>query len=128
MKPQFYENSKVPVVLSYLSPVSWINWIQGKPTFEIWGITILWFIFCRGELSKGTKRHEVIHVIQGEELYYIGFYVLYVFDWLKGLIKYRDADKAYRRIRAEQEAYSNDHDPDYPETRAPREWIKKYKV
>lgn len=128
MQPKIYENSKVPVILSYLSPVSWINWIQGKSTFEIWGITLLWFIFVRGEINEGTERHETIHVLQGKETFFIGFYILYVWDWLRGLVKYKDADVAYIMIRAEQEAYEFDGDPTYLDRRVKREWITKYKV
>lgn len=128
MKPVIYENSKVPAVLSYLSPVSWFNWITGKPTFEIWAITILWFIFVRGQIDETTKRHETIHVLQGHETYYIGFYILYVYDWLNGLLKYSDADLAYVMIRAEQEAYEFDSDPKYLERRIKKEWINKYRV
>lgn len=128
MRPKIYENSKVPVILSYLSPVSWVNWLQGKSTFEIWGITILWFIFIRGEANDSTIRHETIHVLQGSETFFIGFYALYIWDWISGLIKYKDADIAYKMIRAEQEAYEFDNDPNYLSVRKPKEWIHKYRV
>ena len=74
----------------------------------------------------------------------IGFLVLYFFDYLWGFIKYKNdwegqknprgweyqsaANKAYYRIRAEQEAYDHELDPDYLATRPRFSWIKKYKV
>ena len=48
--PWFYENSKVPVVLSRLTPI------------EIGAITIGPFVFSRDEIDTQTKTHETIHV------------------------------------------------------------------
>lgn len=128
MKPKIYEDSKVPVVLSYLSPVSWINIIQGKPMFDIWAITLGPFVFVQGKASESLIRHETIHALQYMETWYIGFLLLYVWDWIRAVFKYGDADKAYFQIRAEQEAYEHEFDEDYLDKRIPREWIKKYRI
>lgn len=128
INPVYIENSKVPVFLSYISPISLINFFLGKEKFEIGAITILWFIFSRGVMSPETKVHESLHVFQGIETFFIGFYILYVWDWLHGMIKYGDPNLAYYSIRAEQEAYANHSNLNYLEERKPRAWIYDYSV
>ena len=115
-KPIFVENSRIPVLLSYLAPI------------QIWAITLFFVVFCKGSLQEVIKRHETIHFQQMLETGVVGFVVLYLWDYLHGYIKYRDGATAYRMIRAEQEAYDNDHDESYLATRPRFSWIKKYKV
>ena len=43
----------------------------------------------------------------------IGFYILYVYYWLRGILTYGDSQIAYFSIPFEQEAYENEHDEDY---------------
>jgi len=131
-KPIFVENSKIPAILSYVTPI------------QIWAITLFFIVLCKGKLDEVTKRHETIHFQQMLETGVIGFVVLYLFDYLVGLWKYRNdwkgqkttrgyeyksaAHKAYHRIRAEQEAYQNEMVSNYPVARSRFSWIKKYKV
>ena len=115
-KPFFIENSKIPVWLSYLAPIN------------IWAITLFFLVFCRGTLDEVTKRHETIHFQQTLETGVIGMVALYLWDYLHGYIKYRDGAEAYRRIRAEQEAYEMAAYPKYLATRPRFSWIKRYKV
>ena len=115
-KPLFFENSKIPVWLSYLAPI------------KIGAICIGPFVFARHEVSETTRRHETIHLQQQLELLFIGTAILYLYDWLKGLIKYRDGRKAYYQIRAEQEAYVNQEQKDYLKKRKRWQWLKIYKV
>ncbi len=131
-KPFFIEDSKIPVWLSYLGPIN------------IGAITLFFLVFSRGKINVVTKRHETIHFQQMLETGVIGFVVLYLFDYLVGLWKYRNdwkgqkttrgyeyrsaAHKAYHRIRAEQEAYQNEMVSNYPVARPRFSWIKKYKV
>ncbi len=124
MKPILVNHSKIPVFLSHFSPI------------DIWAITIWPFVFCRGEMSPGDVNHESIHIEQYNDLFVIGFLILYYTDWFRGLIKYRKdyegyasaSQKAYFRIRAEQEAYEFDGDLDYLKNRKRYEWLTKYKV
>ena len=51
-KPYFIENSKIPVILSKVAPI------------EIWAISFGLWVWCRGEISDETKRHETIHFQQ----------------------------------------------------------------
>lgn len=124
MKPIIVNNSKVPVFLSWFSPI------------DIWAITLWPFVFCRGVMNKKTVNHESIHIYQYNDLFVIGFLVIYLWDFVHGLIKYRNdykgysslGEKAYFRLRAEQEAYDNDQNLEYLEGRKKYEWLSKYKV
>ena len=104
-KPIFIENSKIPVWLSYIAPI------------EIKAISIGIFVWCRGEMSEVTKRHECIHFQQQLELLFLPFYILYVLGWLYGLWKYRDAAVAYRENVFERESFASDYIEGYLETR-----------
>lgn len=79
-------------------------------------------------MNQKTVNHESIHIHQYNDLFVIGFLVIYLWDYLHGLIKYRDKEKAYFRIRAEQEAYLNEDDLEYLQSRKKREWLRKYNV
>lgn len=113
--PKFYENSKVPVVLSKLSPI------------EINAITLGPFVFSRHTLSERIKRHETIHYYQYKELFFIGFLLIYLFDYLWAAVLSRKgfSRESYLSIRFEQEAYSCDGIEDYLSKRKPFAW-KKY--
>jgi hypothetical protein len=131
-KPIFVEDSKIPVWLSKIAPLT------------IGAITIFPFVFSRGKMNETVRRHETTHFQQTLEMGVIGLIVLYLFDWLHGRIKYRKdwegqkssrgglyasaGNKAYHHIRAEQEAYSKEGDKDYLQNRKRWRWIWKYKV
>lgn len=71
-------------------------------------INLLGVVFARKEtpLSARTLRHEQIHTAQMRELGYVGFYVLYLLEWLYRLPKqWRTGQSAYRSISFEKEAY-----------------------
>ena len=110
--PKFYENSKLPVILSKFAPI------------DIWAITLGPWVFCRGELSEETKCHEAIHYLQYRELWFIGFLLIYLFDylWAAVLSKKGFTREAYLSIRFEQEAWSCDKTEDYLEKRKPFAW------
>ena len=110
--PIFIENSKIPVWLSKISPI------------DINAITLGPIVLSRGTLSKRVKRHETIHFIQYKELFFIGFLIVYLYDYLyAALIKKKGFSReSYLAIRFEQEAYDNDHDIDYLERRKKFRW------
>ena len=60
-------------------------------------------------------RHEWTHLLQGVELWYIGFYLLYFVSWIWVKFKYRD-------IWFEREAYDNDENPMYNGSRKKFAW------
>lgn len=76
-------------------------------------------------MSDEDLNHEVIHTTQMKELWYIGFYLLYVIEFFIKLILNFNFKKAYRDISFEKEAYQNEHNLDYLLTREHYEW-KKY--
>ena len=94
---------------------------------DVTAITLFPFIVSREEMNKVTLNHETIHIHQQKELFVLFFYMLYVFDWLKGVVKYKDTKKAYYQIRFEQEAYANMRDSDYLVARKKYAW-RDYKV
>lgn len=112
-KPIFMENSRVPVALSYISPI------------EIWAINLVFFVFCRGELNEEARTHETIHYQQWVELLIIGFAILYPFFWISNLLKGMSPSDAYRYIPLEVEAYDNQDTPNYLENRRRYAWAKK---
>jgi len=78
------------------------------------------FILARkdeGELDRYSVNHERIHLHQQAELLVIGFYLVYLFEWLFRLIT--DGRKAYRNISFEREAYQYQNDLDYLKRRKP---------
>ena len=113
--PIFFENSKVPVILSKLSPI------------EIAAITLGPFVFSKEKISDRTRNHEAIHWEQYKETLIFGFLFLYVVYWLIGLMKYRNRSKAYYQIPFEQEAYENDVKWPYIIYRRRFAWLR-YKI
>ncbi len=113
-KPFFFENSKVPVWLSKLAPI------------EISAITLGPLVFSRGVISEKTKRHETIHYQQYIELLFIGFLIIYVYDFLyAALVKRKGFTRdSYLAIRFEQEAWQCDDYEDYLENRQRFSWRK----
>ena len=109
-KPWFFENSKVPVYLSYFTPIT------------IGAITIGPLVFSRGEMSEVTKNHETIHWQQYIECWIVGFIFLYYFYYLVNWLKYRDGKTAYFLIPFEQEAYDNDKNLEYLTVRKRYSW------
>ncbi len=106
-----FENSKVPVWLSKVSPI------------EIGAISLGLLVFSRGEMSPETKNHETIHYKQWLELLFIGFLILYPLFWVINLLRYRSGDLAYYDIPFEREAYDNDQNLNYLNERKPYAWI-----
>jgi hypothetical protein len=94
---------------------------------DIVAITLYPFIISREEMSEDLLRHESIHIAQQKELFVVFFYLLYGWDYLKGFIKFKDKELAYRRIRFEQEAYSHMFNEHYLENRKSYSW-RKYRV
>ena len=105
----------VPAILSLISPII------------IGAITLGFIVFGRYEIDEKTRRHETIHFQQFLETLFIGFLILYFYDWIKNCIVYRNAKTAYFMIRAEQEAYNNEKDTSYLERRKRWKWIKRLK-
>ena len=113
---------KTPITIiapRFLKTISWV--------IDICAITLYPFIISREKMSEDVFNHERIHIAQQKELFVVFFYLLYGWDYLRGFIKFRNKELAYRRIRFEQEAYSQMFNENYLENRKPYSW-RKYKV
>ena len=110
MIPIIIKNSRLPKKLSWF--------------IDIAAITLWPFIICRDEGSTVMIRHESIHIKQQTELLVLPFYLLYLFDFVVGLLKFRNPKLAYRNIRFEQEAYGNQGDENYLANRKLYAWAK----
>ena len=113
---------------------------DGYKAMSIWP-----FIFVRKGciFDKADERHEKIHgrqqvemtiigAIQSVILYFAGlgwwslcpltfFYAWYITEWF---IRCFISNTPYRSISFEQEAYSNENDPEYLRERKPFAWLK----
>lgn len=90
-------------------------------------INLLGMIFVKGDYDSRLLNHEAIHTAQQKDYCYIGFYILYIFEWLRHLFRLRDFRSAYHAISFEREAYANEADPGYLVRRRPFSH-KKYKT
>ena len=115
-EPLFYEESRVPVILSKVAPI------------EIGAISFAWFVFSRGKINKTTRRHEIIHYHQQIELLFVFQWILYGSFWLFGMLKYRDGKKAYYENPFEREAYANERKTTYLKKRPLWNWVNYIKV
>ncbi len=89
------------------------------PRGEYVAITLFGLVFVpRGIcLSPTMLNHERIHCKQQLEWLYVPFMLLYVAEWIVGMIRFRNWGKAYRNISFEREAYAHQNDSDYPAKR-----------
>lgn len=94
---------------------------------SVYAITLFPFIILSEEVDEYTMNHELIHFEQQKELFIVGFYALYVYDFVKGMIKYKNKDLAYFLIRFEQEAHNYQNDLGYIVDREKNAW-KEYEV
>lgn len=91
------------------------------------GITLFPFIILRDKQLMQDKRilnHERIHICQQVELLVLPFYMLYLVEYVMGLIKHRNRFLAYMNISFEKEAYKNDSDFNYLKDRKCWAWRK----
>ena len=113
-KPIYIENSRILGWLSYLTPIN------------IQAIILGVIVISKDEMSEVTKNHETIHFQQYLETLFLGFLILYFWDWFIGLMKYKDGQKAYLSIRAEQEAHKNQENLEYlPTDRKRWCWLQR---
>lgn len=94
--------------------------------FGINGITLFPFIILRDKKLKTDKQimnHERIHIRQQIEMLIIPFYVVYITEYVIGLLKFRNKANAYLNISFEKEAYANDKDLNYLKSRKLWAWI-----
>jgi hypothetical protein len=89
------------------------------------GMALFPFILVKRTKYKNNKafiNHEKIHLVQQLELLILGFYVLYLLNYLVNLFKYKNHQKAYLNIIFEREAYSMESDLSYLKRRKLWQW------
>ena len=89
---------------------------------NVYAITLYPFIISRDRLNITTYNHEKIHLVQQRELWVVGFYILYVWYWLKARAKGLNGSAAYYAIPFEKEAYENHSNFKYLHDRKPHSW------
>lgn len=84
-------------------------------------VNLFGFLFVRSEwidrVGDVDINHESIHTAQMKELLYVGFYLAYLIEWIVRWIIERDRKTAYYKISFEKEAYANEKDLTYLQTR-----------
>lgn len=90
------------------------RWIpfKGFKAINLFGVC---FVRKGCAMSKHSINHEKIHTAQMRELCYIGFYIIYILEWIYRLIFHTRT--AYRGISFEREAYANENNMDYIRSR-----------
>lgn len=85
-------------------------WVEGMAFFP--------FVFCRRkQVGIVFKTHESIHLRQQLEMGLILFYLWYFAEYLFRLAQLGKHADAYYNISFEREAYRNERDPQYLQTR-----------
>ena len=85
------------------------------------------FILLKDKHQKADPvliNHERIHLRQQLELLILPFYLLYLFNYLLNLLRYKNHHRAYFNIVFEREAYTCERKPDYLKTRRFFAWLK----
>ncbi len=123
-----FKNVPLSLVTSHPSPSKTIIMILiVSPFFMRWfvagyasAITLYPFVILKHERLKKDKvliNHERIHLKQQIELLIVGFYIWYMLEYLYRYYQHRSQYRAYRNISFEREAFDNELDLDYLETR-----------
>ena len=91
------------------------------------GLSLWPFIILKDtELKEDTVliNHERIHLRQQQELLILPFYLFYISEWLIRSLIYFSFYKAYQNISFEREAYYNERNLEYLNTRKAFSFIK----
>lgn len=89
----------------------------------------LWpFIFVRNSAKKRfsiyDENHERIHLKQQVEMLFVLFYLWYIIEYVIRALLYWNFKEAYKNISFEQEAYLNEGNLDYLNTRTILSWVR----
>jgi hypothetical protein len=76
--------------------------------YNLKGITLFPFIFVENKRDQVLVNHEKIHFQQAKELWVIGFYLWYLWEWIR---------HGYKKNMFEIEAYTHEKDLNYLKTR-----------
>ena len=85
------------------------------------GLTVFPFIFLmnkKDKINQELLNHERIHIRQQLEMLVLPFFIWYGFEFIDGLIRFKNRREAYHNISFEKEAYANEKDLDYLDRRS----------
>ena len=117
LRPIVFENSRFPKLVGLVAPI------------DPWAISVGPFVWCKGEMSERTRRHEAIHFFQQLEMLFIFQWICYGLSYLYNrVIRRMDGPTAYRLNVFEVEAYSNDTDETYLDARPAYAWTKYLRI
>lgn len=94
---------------------------SGYKAMNLFGVL---FAKPNARIDDITLNHERIHTAQMKEMLYVFFYLWYVIEWIIRLFL---KGNAYRNISFEREAYDNEGNVLYLESRKRFSWIKYLK-
>lgn len=77
------------------------------------------FTHMNTKITEANANHEYSHTLQMKWLGYIGFYILYVINFIINFLYYWNWKKAYKMIIFEIEANLHEDDSTYNESRSP---------
>jgi len=85
------------------------HWLFKLPFMRNYiGITLTSYLILfkdsKDKISERLMKHELTHQLQVIKYGTIRFYIIYLTDYIKGLIKYKNHWEAYENIRFEIEA------------------------
>lgn len=90
---------------------------KGYKAINLFGIL---FVRKGCTMSEADINHEAIHTAQMKEMLYVFFYVWYIIEWIIRLFM---KGNAYRNISFEREAYANQNNRSYLNTRKRYAWL-----
>jgi hypothetical protein len=76
------------------------------------------------DVIETMLNHERIHLRQQLELLLIGFYIMYVVEFILHYFRLKSRQRAYSSISFEREAYENEDNPDYLKMRGKWAFLK----
>ena len=95
---------------------------------EVDAITLWPFIICRDKSNIVMINHEKIHIKQQAEMLIIFFFIGYILNWIINLFYYKfNLFEAYINIVFEKDAYLNEEDLEYLNSRDLYSWVNYFK-
>lgn len=94
---------------------------------DFYAINLFGILFAKGPCSPVDLNHEKIHTAQMKELGYVFFYIVYLIEWAVRIVQYRGYVNGYMNISFEREAYFNQYDLEYLQSRKHFSFIYYYK-
>lgn len=87
-------------------------------------INILGKVYTKVRLLPYEINNEKIHSLQIKELYYIGYYILFVIEYLIKLLFAFNFKRAYNKVSFVKERIEKQRDYNYAKCRTKYSWIK----